>query len=44
MDSVAEREYSVVYVHSDMEDKTTPTTAWLKKVYNILDYKCVSLA
>jgi len=39
MDKIANNNYVVVYVHTNMEDKGTPEFAWMKRVYNIMDSK-----
>lgn len=39
MDAIVDRGYVLLYVHTGMNDKEKPDWSWMKKVYNILDYK-----
>jgi len=39
MDKIVDHSYTVVYLHTKMEDKDTPEFSWMKQVYNIMDYK-----
>jgi len=39
MDRIAEHHYTVVYLHTHMNDRETPEFSWMKKIYNIIDPK-----
>lgn len=39
MDPIVEKEYLLVYIHSNMKDEQQPEFAWLRNVYNIWDRK-----
>jgi len=39
MDKIVDHSYTVVYLHTKMEDKESPEFSWMKQVYNIMDYK-----
>jgi hypothetical protein len=39
MDKIVDHSYTVVYLHTKMENKDTPEFSWMKQVYNIMDYK-----
>jgi len=39
LDKIVDHAYTVVYLHTKMEDKETPEFSWMKQVYSIMDYK-----
>jgi len=39
LDKIVDHSYTVVYLHTKMEDKETPEFSWMKQVYSIMDYK-----
>jgi len=39
MDRIADHPYTVVYLHTHMNDRETPEFSWMKKIYNIMDPK-----
>eukprot|EP01121_Diplochlamys_sp_Union-15-3_P019749 TRINITY_DN7516_c0_g1_i1.p1 TRINITY_DN7516_c0_g1~~TRINITY_DN7516_c0_g1_i1.p1 ORF type:complete len:221 (+),score=31.39 TRINITY_DN7516_c0_g1_i1:66-728(+) len=39
MDSIANKEYIVVYLHTGMASKSKPAFSWLKRMWNVVDAK-----
>eukprot|EP01121_Diplochlamys_sp_Union-15-3_P019750 TRINITY_DN7516_c0_g1_i2.p1 TRINITY_DN7516_c0_g1~~TRINITY_DN7516_c0_g1_i2.p1 ORF type:complete len:591 (+),score=109.18 TRINITY_DN7516_c0_g1_i2:233-1774(+) len=39
MDSIANKEYIVVYLHTGMANKSKPAFSWLKRMWNVVDAK-----
>jgi hypothetical protein len=39
MDKITDHPYTVVYLHTNMEERDTPEFSWMKKIYNVIDPK-----